>query len=82
MFQGAIPEWRPDPAAFLRYGVDEGDYPWFLRGEDPVFFRLARDAEKPIDRRPLLVCVSLYLDKFRRGELHAFLVSIKISKKF
>ena len=66
-YQDAPPEWRPDGSRLEQYGIPRESYEWFLRGSDPIFYQLERDAEKPAGTRPLLVMVSLYMDKFRRG---------------
>jgi len=61
--------WNPNTALFARYGIPSDDYAWFLRGQDPVSYSWGRDAEKPVNERPILQCITLFMDKFRRGAL-------------
>ena len=69
MYQENPPLWQPDPTRFHKFGIKREDWPWFLRGLDPLFWLLLHNSYKSVSERTLVVQLTLNMDKFRRGQI-------------
>ena len=53
-----------------KYGIPRADWDWALRGQDRVFHEIMEQQRGPPSTRALFFYLTLYMDKFRRGDLN------------